>query len=488
MSSGGSVYEARLHIRSSGVEARDGAFFERKSPVNGEPVTRAVAGGPKDAHDAANAAAAAFPIWRETPNHEKRAILSRARDLIVAHIDEFVEIASRELGSTADWIRFNAVIAADVFDEAMKIPDILSSYEEVSEKGGIKSTVIREPVGVVLAIAPWNAPVTLAVRAIVWPLACGNTVVFKGSELCPMLHSKIVDVISQAGLPEGAVTSVLHAPEMAEPVVTSLAEHPAVRRINFTGSTRVGRRVAEIAARNLKPCLLELSGKAPLIVLADADIPAAARAAAFGAFFNQGQICMATERVIVVDQVADEFVAQIEAECANLMTRKNRDKVGELISAEAARRVKRLIDDALQRGAKLIAGGEVSGAHVAPTLLDRVAPDMQIYNEESFGPVASILRAADEAEAFSIANDTQYGLVASVFTSETGRAREFAGMLETGVCRINGPTVYDDPSKPFGGMKSSGYGRFGGASAVHEFTELRWITVQEPQKDYPFWT
>ncbi len=482
------MYEARLHIRNAGVDARDGAFFERVSPVNGEPVTRAAAGGPKDAHDAANAAAAAFPIWRAMPNSEKRVILARARDLIVAHIEEFVEIASRELGSTADWIRFNAAIAASVFDEAMKIPDMVSDYEECSEKDGIKSTLVREPVGVVLAIAPWNAPVTLAIRAIIWPLACGNTVVFKGSELCPMLHSRIVDVINEAGLPQGAVTSVLHAPELAETVVTSLVEHPAVRRINFTGSTRVGRRVAEISARNLKPCLLELSGKAPLIVLADADIPAAARAAAFGAFFNQGQICMATERVIVVDDVADEFVACVAAECAELMTRKNRDKVGDLISADAAQRVKRLIDEALQRGATLIAGGEVSGAHVVPTLLDRVTPEMQIYGEESFGPVAAILRASDEAEAISIANDTQYGLVSSIYTSDTSRARELAGMLETGVCRINGPTVYDDPSKPFGGMKASGYGRFGGASAIHEFTELRWITVQEPQQDYLFWT
>ncbi|MAM61542.1 aldehyde dehydrogenase family protein [Maritimibacter sp. UBA3975] len=482
------MFEAKLHIRDAGVGARDGAVFERLSPVSGQPVTRAVAAGPRDARDAANASAAAFPVWRATSVEEKRKVLARARDLLIEHTEEFVEIAAEELGSTPDWIRFNVSIAVDVFNEAMKIPEKITQTEETSEKSGIQSTVFREPVGAVLAIAPWNAPVTLAVRAIVWPLACGNTVVFKGSELCPMLHSRIVDVICEAGLPAGALTSVIHAPEMAEPVVDALAGHPAVRRVNFTGSTRVGRRVADICARHLKPCLLELSGKAPLIVLEDADLAAAAKAAAYGAYFNQGQICMATERMIVVDAVADPFRAEMEAQCAELLTRKNRDKVGELISAEAARRVGRLIEDALSKGATLIAGGEVSGSYVVPTLLDRVTPEMQIYGEESFGPVAAIIRAGDEAEAISIANDTQYGLVASVFTADTSRARALAGLLETGVCHINGPTVYDDPSKPFGGVKTSGYGRFGGTSAIHEFTELRWITVQEPRSDYPFWT
>ncbi len=482
------MYEAKLHIRDPGVEARDGAVFERLSPVDGTPVTRAVAAGPRDAQDAVNAAAAAFATWRDLPISDKRRILVRARDLMLERTEDFVDVAGRELGSTPDWIRFNVAIAANVFDAAMDIPEKITSWQEVSEKDGIHSTLIREPVGVVLAIAPWNAPVTLAIRAIIWPLVCGNTVVFKASELCPKLHALIVEVLCDAGLPGGAVTSVIHAPEAAEAVVGALVAHPAVRRINFTGSTRNGRRVAEMAARHLKPCLLELSGKAPLVVLADADIPAAASAAAFGAYFNQGQICMSTERVIVVEEVADAFVDEIEARCAALLTRQHRDKVGDLISAEAARRVSRLIEDALAHGAVLKVGGEMSGAYVQPTLIDRVTPEMQIYSEESFGPVAAILRAEDELEAMSMANDTQYGLVASVFTNDTSRAREIAGLLETGTCHINGPTVYDDPTKPFGGVKASGYGRFGGDTAIHEFTELRWITVQNPKIEYPFWT
>jgi acyl-CoA reductase-like NAD-dependent aldehyde dehydrogenase len=482
------MYEARLHIRSAGVDARDGATFQRVSPVDGQSVTTAAAASPRDARDAANAAASAFAEWRATPAERKREILLRARDMLSERTEELVEIGHKELGATPDWIRFNISIAAQVFNEAVKIPELVETWGRTTEKNGITSIELREPVGVVLAIAPWNAPVTLAVRAIIWPLACGNTVVFKASELCPKLHSLIVDILCDAGLPEGAVTSVLHAPEHAEAVVEALAAHPAVRRINFTGSTRIGRRVAEIAARQLKPCLLELSGKAPMVVLADADVPAAARAAAFGAYFNQGQICMATERVVVVEAIADAFVAEMEAQCAALLTRRERHKVGNLITAEAAARVGRLIEDALARQAVLRVGGDVSGAYVQPTLLDRVTPEMKVYSEESFGPVAAIIRARDEDEAFTIANDTEYGLVASVYTADASRARELAARLETGVCHINGPTVFDDPARPFGGMKASGYGRFGGEAVIEEFTELRWITVQDPKTDFPFWT
>ncbi len=482
------MFEAKLHIREAGVDARDGAVFQRLSPVDGLPVTTAVAAGKRDVNDAANAAAAAFPAWQKTSNADKRAILTRARDLMIERADELIEIGMQELGSTGEWTRFNIDIAAKVFDEAMEMPDKIDAWTRTTRKDGVTSTQIRQPVGVVLAIAPWNAAVTLAIRAIIWPLACGNTVVFKASELCPKLHSSIVDILCDAGLPAGAVCSVLHAPEAAESVVETLISHPAVRRINFTGSTRIGRRIAEISAKYLKPCLLELSDKAALIVLEDADVKAAATAASFGAYFNSGQICMATERIVVVDAIADTFIAEMEAQCAALLTKKHRHKVGDLISGDAAKRVRNLIEDALSKGATLRVGGEVTGAHVQPTLLDNVTPEMQIYREESFGPVASIIRVRDEAEAITVANDTEYGLVASVYTSNSDRMLDIAQRIETGTCHFNGPTVFDDPAMPFGGVKASGYGRFGGDAMMTEFTDLRWITMQDPKSEFPFWT
>lgn len=481
------MYEARLHIRGIAAEADGGAVFRRTSPLDGSEVTEAPACGPRDAVEAANAAAGAFPLWRDLPADDKRAVLARARALLLERTEEFVEVAGRELGATPDWIRFNLQIAAEVCDAAQDLPEKIAARRVESRRGGIASTLLRRPAGVVLAIAPWNAAITLAVRAIVWPLICGNTVVFKGSELCPKLHSMVVDTFCDAGLPEGALCSVIHGPEMAEPVVEALVSHPAVRRVNFTGSTRIGRRLAEIAAPHLKPCLLELSDKAPLIVLEDADVEAAAMAATYGAFFNQGQICMATERVIAVGAVAEPLSARMTELAAELGARRGDRALGPLISEAAGRRVGRLIEDALSRGAELRAGGTVSGSYVQPTLLDRVTSAMQIYGEESFGPVAAIIRALDEEEAVTISNDTEFGLVASVYSGDASRALALADRLETGTVHVNGPTVYDDPEMPFGGVKASGYGRFGGEAAIDEFTEQRWITVQDAKRDFPFW-
>ncbi|MWD28935.1 aldehyde dehydrogenase family protein, partial [Aquicoccus sp. SCR17] len=332
------MYEAKLHIRGRNADAGDGQVFRRLSPLDGRVVTQAPAGGPRDALEAANGAAAAFALWRETPAEAKREVLARASALLRAREAEMITVAGDELGATPDWIRFNIEIAARVCAAAADVPERIAARRVESETDGIASTLSRRPVGVVLAIAPWNAAITLAVRAIVWPLICGNTVVFKGSELCPKLHSLVVECFSEAGLPDGAICSVIHGPDQAEPVVEALVAHPAVRRVNFTGSTRIGRRVAEIAAPHLKPCLLELSDKAPLIVLEDADLEAAAQAATYGAFFNQGQICMATERVIAVGDIAEPLVARMAELTGALAARRGGRGPGALISEAAAQR------------------------------------------------------------------------------------------------------------------------------------------------------
>jgi benzaldehyde dehydrogenase (NAD) len=348
---------------------------------------------------------------------------------------------------------------------------------------------VRQPAGVVLGIAPWNAPVILAVRAIALPLACGNTVVLKGSEVSPATHGLIIEALQEAGLPKGVVNFVTNAPADAGAVVEAMIAHPAVRRVNFTGSTHVGRIIAQTCATHLKPAVLELGGKAPLLVLADADIDAAVDGAAFGAFANSGQICMSTERIIVDETIADAFVAKLAAKAASLPLgdpRKGPAVLGSVVDMRTVERCNHLIDDALTKGARLLCGGKADSTLMPATLLDHVTPDMLIYAEESFGPVKGIVRVSGDDAAVACANDNAYGLASAVFSRDVARAMNVARRIESGICHINGPTVHDEAQMPFGGVKASGFGRFGGRAGVAEFTELRWMTVQTTPRHYPF--
>jgi acyl-CoA reductase-like NAD-dependent aldehyde dehydrogenase len=348
---------------------------------------------------------------------------------------------------------------------------------------------LRQPVGVILSMAPWNAPVILGIRAMAVPLACGNTVVFKASEVCPATHHLIGEVMHEAGLDDGIVTVLTHAPRDAAAIVEAMVTHPAVKRINFTGSTHVGRIVAELAARHLKPVVLELGGKAPMLVLNDADLDDAVNAAVFGAFANQGQICMSTERILVDEKVADTFAQKFVAKAGTLPCgdpRNDNVVLGSVVDLSTVKRVRRLIDDATSHGAKLLLGGESNGTLMPAVVVDFVTPQMEIFREESFGPSVSITRFKNDDEAIRLANQSDYGLAAAVFSRNIPRALGIALQIQSGICHINSSTVHDEAQMPFGGVKGSGYGRFGGNASIHEFTELRWITIQTTPRQYPF--
>jgi benzaldehyde dehydrogenase (NAD) len=342
----------------------------------------------------------------------------------------------------------------------------------------------------VLGIAPWNAPVILGVRAIATPLACGNTVILKGSENCPRTHQLIIEALQEAGFPPGVVNYITNAPADAGAVVEAIVAHPAVRRVNFTGSTRVGRLIAMTCAKYLKPAVLELGGKAPLLVLDDADLDDAVNGAAFGCFANSGQICMSTERLIVDEKVADEFVKKFVTKAKSLPLGDPRKPepvvLGSVIGMSTVEHCNALIDDALAKGAKLVCGGKADSTLMPATLLDHVTPAMRIYREETFGPVKAIVRVRNTEEAIACANDNEYGLSAAVFGRDVARALNVARRIDSGICHVNGPTVHDEAQMPFGGVKGSGFGRFGGRAGVHEFTELRWVTVQTTPRQYPF--
>ncbi len=468
--------------------ASNGATFERRNPVTGEVVTRAAAATVEDARAAVDAAAAAFPAWSRTGPGERRAVLLKAAELLDARAGEVTSRMMAETGCIAPWGGFNAMLAAGMLREAAGMTTQIAGEVIPSDKPGCLALSVRQPVGVVLGMAPWNAPVILAVRAVAMPLACGNTVVLKASELCPATHRLVGEVLRDAGLPPGVLNVVTNSPEDAPRVVEALIAHPKVKRINFTGSTRVGRIVAELAARHLKPVLLELGGKAPLLVLDDADLDQAVKAAAFGSFMHQGQICMSTERIVVDERVADDFVRRFAAKASSLPAGDPRGHVvlGSIIDREPAERVEALVADAVAKGAHLVAGGRREGTIMEATVLDHVGPGMRIYSEESFGPVVCVIRAKGVDDAVRIANDTEYGLSAAVFGRDVGRALEVARRIESGICHVNGPTVSDEAQMPFGGVKASGYGRFGGRAAIDEFTDLRWITIEDPGQQYPF--
>ncbi|MGE0329136.1 MAG: aldehyde dehydrogenase [Ramlibacter sp.] len=472
------------------VTADKNATFERRNPLDGTVATRAPAASPADAVMAVEAAAEAFRTWSETGPNERRALLLKAADKLEAKLPQFIDAVAAETGATGMWAGFNVMLAAGMIREAASMTTQVAGEVIPSDVPGSLAMGIRQPAGVVLGIAPWNAPIILGVRAIATPLACGNTVILKGSENCPRTHQLIVESFQEAGLPAGVVNYITNAPADAGAVVEAMVAHPAVRRVNFTGSTKVGRIIAMTCAKYLKPVVLELGGKAPLVVLDDADIDDAVNGAAFGCFANSGQICMSTERIIVDQKIADEFVKRFADKARNLPVGDPRKPdpvvLGSVIGMNTVEHCNALIDDALAKGARLLCGGKSDTTLMPATLLDHVTPAMRIYHEETFGPVKAIVRVRNTEEAIACANDNEYGLSAAVFGKDIARAFNVARKIDSGICHVNAPTVHDEAQMPFGGVKGSGIGRFGGKAGIAEFTELRWVTVQTTPRHYPF--
>lgn len=476
-------------INGEAVQAQSGATFTRSNPLDGKVATTAPAASVQDAVAAVEAAAAAFPAWAATSPGERRALLLKAAHALEAKAAEFSAAMAAEIGASGLWAGFNVHLAADMLVEAAALTTQINGQVIPSNVPGSLAMAARQAAGVVLGMAPWNAPVILGVRAVAVPLACGNTVVLKGSELCPATHGLIIQALQEAGLPKGVVNFVTNAPADAAEVVEAMIAHPAVRRVNFTGSTHVGRIIATKCATHLKASVLELGGKAPLLVLDDADLDAAVNGAAFGAFANSGQICMSTERIVVDAKVADAFVAKLAAKAQALPLgdpRQGPVVLGSVVDMRTVQRVNELIDDALAKGAKLVCGGKAENTLMPATLLDQVTREMRIYSEETFAPVKAIVRVDGEEAAIACANDNAFGLSSAVFTADTARGWRVAQRIESGICHVNGPTVHDEAQMPFGGVKASGWGRFGGQAGIEAFTDLRWITLQTTPRHYPF--
>jgi len=484
--------ETQLIINNEAINASNGATFERLNSVTGELVTQGAAATVEDANRAADTAAIAFKTWSETGPTERRLLLLKAADLLESKTNDFIQAMAAEVGASALWAGFNVMMAASLFREAASMTTQIQGETIPTDKPDTLSMTFRQPVGVILSMAPWNGAIALAARAIAYPIACGNTVVFRASEVSPKTHLLVAEALYEAGLPAGVLNVITHASEDAPQITEALIAHPAVKRINFTGSTRVGRIIAQQAGQHLKRCLLELGGKSPLVILDDANIDEAVRAAIFGCFLYQGQICMTTGRIVVDEKVADEFVEKFAAAAKELTMGNPAEAgneqciIGPLVDNSSGKRLTEIVKDATDKGATLVSGGEADGASMPATILDHVTSDMRAYEEESFGPVISIIRVKGDEEALFVANDTEYGLSGSVFSRNFPRAMKMAKHIESGICHINSATVNGEAQAPYGGSKSTGYGRFDGRAMIDEFTELRWITVAPDHVHYPF--
>jgi vanillin dehydrogenase len=482
------VAEQELLIGGKWVGAKFGKEAEQTNPYTEETVGRAAAAGPDDVDAAVKAAQAAFEAWGFGPPAARREVLTKAADLLSERAEQIAAIVTEETGGTFGWGMFNCQLASGMLREAGAQAYAAVGQVIPSDIPGATAIARRLPAGVVVGIAPWNAPVILGTRAIATPLAYGNTVILKGSELCPRTHAQIVRCVVDAGAPEGVINYLTNDPADAAEVVEALIAHPGTRRINFTGSTKVGKIIAEKCGANLTRCLLELGGKAPMIVMADADLDEAVNAANFGAFMHSGQICMATERIIVDSSVAGEFTDGLVAK-ASAMTvgdpSNPETMIGPLINKAHLKHVTELVEDARSKGAEVKTGGEAEGPCYKPTVLTKVTPEMRVYGEESFGPIVPILEYTDVDEAIRTANDTNYGLAGAVFSRDIPTALDVAQRIESGICHVNNSTVHDEPQMPFGGVKESGWGRFGGSAALEEFTDIHWTMVMGQPREYP---
>lgn len=455
-------------------------------PATGHTLAEVGSAGAAEVSAAATAAAAAQPAWAATDPYDRSAILLKAAAVLEDHADEIGAWLTREGGGTTPKSEHEIRVTGLELKEAATITGRMHG-ETVQAPDGQLSIVQRVPIGVVGVITPWNYPLVLALRSIAPALALGNAVLLKCDPNTPVSGGLVVArVFEEAGLPEG----LLHVLPGGAEVGAAICTAPEVTMVSFTGSTAAGRKVGATCGEHLKRVSLELGGKSAFIVLEDADIDAASSSGAWGSFLHQGQICMASGRHLVHESVAQEYLQKLAERAARLPTGDPyRDQValGPIINAKQFDRVQSIVTDTVAAGAQVLAGGEGKAPYFPSTVLAEVTRDMRAWKEEIFGPVAPVMTFSDDAEAIALANDTEYGLSAGIFTSDSGRGRAIADSLRTGVAHINDQTIGDDARVPFGGMGASGNGgRFGGEANLEEFTQWRWITESATGATYPF--
>ncbi|HUS70178.1 MAG TPA: aldehyde dehydrogenase family protein [Anaerolineae bacterium] len=482
--------EYKTYINGAWVAAADGTTFDDYNPYTGEVYAKVAGGRAEDARRAVDAAAAAFPSWSATPPAARAMHFLKAADILERRTEEIAGILTEETGATFGWAMFQCSLTPGMLREAAAQVHMVTGQIIPADLPGAFFMALRQPVGVVVGIAPWNAPLILSLRSVAFPMAYGNTAVLKASSEAPFSGGLVYgEIFEEAGLPAGVLNVLSNVPGFAGEVGDVLIADPRVRRISFTGSTDVGREVAKKAGEHLKRVALELGGSDPLLVLQDADVDYAVNAATFGRFLHQGQICMSVKRIIVEKPVAAEFMEKFVAKVSGLKVGDPKEHdtiIGPLINQTQLDLLRGQVDEAIERGAKVLCGGKFEGLSYWPTVLTDVKEDMRVCQEEVFGPVVPVIVVEDEEEALRVANNSPFGLSSGIITSDFAKGLAIAERLETGMVHINDSSVHDEPQVPFGGVKDSGWGRHGGLAALEEFTELRWVTMQRTPRPYPF--
>ncbi|CAK3762886.1 Vanillin dehydrogenase [Lecanosticta acicola] len=481
MGDAGTGLDGPVPLWIDGAEVVTSTTFDVECPTDGKKLWTSSSTSVKEAQLAVDAARKAFTTWRRTKPAKIQSILLKAAEIMEARREELSKYMMLETGALEGFTNFNIQTTVDnLRDVAGRSADIHGIIPPTKEPGQ-GAFVFKEPFGVILGIAPWNAPYILGTRSFLYAIAAGNTAVVKGSELSPRVYWALGSVLKEAGLPDGVLNVLYHRPSDAADVTNALIENPAIRKVNFTGSTAVGSILAAKAGKELKPCLMELGGKASAIVCEDANIKQAAFQVALGSFLHAGQICMATERVLVNKNIIQQFGEELKAATEAVYSPNNDAPV--LVAKATVEKNQRLHSDALQKGARIIYGDTASASpdtyRIRPVIISDVTKDMEIFYTESFGPTVSLIPVESDEEAIDLANDTEYGLSGAIFTESLGRGLKIARAIEAGAVHINSMSVHDESGLPHGGYKKSGWGRFNAKWGIEEFLQLKTVTYQE---------
>ena len=477
--------EYKLFIAGEWIPTKTGEIIEDKNPADGSVYALVHTAGPEELETAIAKGVEAQPVWEAFDAEQRERVLLKAADHLEANVERYTDMLLSESGACINKAKHEVLGSANVFRAAAGECRRVDGGVVQGEFMGELSYWIRQPLGLVAGIGPFNFPLLLCVNKVSFGLAAGNSFILKPASDTPLSGVIIAEALEAAGLPKGVFSSV---PGKGSVIGDKIVEDPRVKMISFTGSTAVGSGIAVKAAQHLKKVALEMGGKNPLIVLADCDMDQAIGTALFGTFFHQGQVCMATGRIIVEEAIYDEFTEKLAARISRMKAGDPRDPksfVGPLINEKHCLEIDELIDDAIAKGAELVCGRTHEGAFYQPTMIKNVTPDMRIFREETFGPVASVIRAKDADDALRLCNDNEYGLSSGIMTQDISKAIKFAHKMNSGMVRVNDTTIMGSRRAPFGGVKNSGVGRDGGVFAIDSFTELKWISIRYEKKGFP---